>query len=363
MLDRIINKNELIPALFRAIVAFALIFVMLSGHPIPITIDIKFVKLLINFLLIYTLVSIFVPEDVKIFSIILLFIDSGITILLLTVLPTERKVFVVLYPLLIFSATLRFNMLFAFALFMLFSLEVIHNATATAITETNIYQILFFIILFITSAIIPSYLGEGLRKNKFKMLYLDIVKRNEELEDHIKLLEEKFSSQTIVDEITGLKNFRYFRTRIFEEISRAKRQNYPFCVAIAEIDDFDEIEKRVGKRDADILLRKIAKKLGEALRDTDLMGRYLKNQFVILLLQTNEKQATVPALRIKNAIANTDFGLGGQNRITISLGVSCYPADAQELGGLLSLASRAAEKSRKKGRGMITLAGALWMGK
>lgn len=198
--------------------------------------------------------------------------------------------------------------------------------------------------------------------NKFRTMYLDLEAANQELEEQIKFLEQKVSTHTIIDPVTGLKNFRYFRSRIEEEMSRARRSKTPFSICVGEIDDFDDFLRGFGRRDLDIAVQRISQNLCESVRTTDLVGRLSERRFIMLLLDSDSKSSLIPALRIKRSLLEVGVGPERVMKMTLSMGIATFPTDVQEIGGLISLASSALDRSRQKGKGMITLASSIWKG-
>jgi len=197
-------------------------------------------------------------------------------------------------------------------------------------------------------------------EQKYRMMYLDQEHTNCELEDRIKDLEKKMQSQTIVDQVTGLKNFRYFRSRIEEEISRAKRKGYVFSLALIEIDDLPEFISAYGETEGRKAALKLAAFLKDVFRNTDLICRYKDNQFLVMMPETDARASLIPMMRFRKKIDAYAFGPENRFGLHISTGISCYPHDVHEVGGLLSLAHGALKRSQQKGQGMITLASSMF---
>ena len=190
----------------------------------------------------------------------------------------------------------------------------------------------------------------------FKVLYEETEKREKFLERNLTKLEQKISTQSIIDEATGLKNFRYFRERIDTEIKRAARQKYIFSLCIVSVDGLEEFRSRNDASERDKVLARITRQLEKSLRDTDLLSRFQSDQFVFLLPDTEPRQALIPAKRIREKLLDISFGYGGAFKFNFSFGIAGFPMDAQNVGGLLSLASAALQRSHERGQSQITLA-------
>jgi len=195
---------------------------------------------------------------------------------------------------------------------------------------------------------------------KYRMMYLDQERVNTELEERLKGIDEKIQSHTIIDTATGLKNFRYFRSRIEEEISRARRQKYVFSLILMEVDDMPEFLKMYDELERRKALHRVGVKLRDIFRTSDLIGCYRDNQFLILLPMANARESVGPIIRLRKDLESLGFGPDNRFTFKFSFGVACYPDDVGEVGGMLSLASTALRRSHEKGAGMITLASSLY---
>jgi diguanylate cyclase (GGDEF)-like protein len=190
----------------------------------------------------------------------------------------------------------------------------------------------------------------------FKVLYEETEKREKFLERNLTKLEQKINTQSIIDEATGLKNFRYFRERIDTEIKRAARQKYIFSLCIVSVDGLEEFRNRTDASERDKVLARITRQLEKSLRDTDLLSRFQSDQFVFLLPDTDPRQALIPSKRIRDKLLAIGFGIGGADKFNFSFGIAGFPMDAQNVGGLLSLASAALQRSHERGQSQLTLA-------
>ncbi|HOX29023.1 MAG TPA: diguanylate cyclase, partial [bacterium] len=152
----------------------------------------------------------------------------------------------------------------------------------------------------------------------------------------------------------------YFRSRIEEEIARAKRKNYVFTLVLMEIVGMDEFVEMYGEPERRKALMKIAGMINEIFRTTDLLGRHGDNQFLMMLPETDDRSSVIPIMRLKKLLTSAGFGPDKRFNFDVNFGVSCYPKDVTEVGGLLSLASASLKRSTQKGTGMITLASSLF---
>jgi len=174
------------------------------------------------------------------------------------------------------------------------------------------------------------------------------------------LLYEKTIQLSKTDGLTGLKNYREFKDALAAEVLRAKRYKRPFSLLLIDVDHFKQYNDSNGHPQGDILLKKIADLLKENFKDTDVVARYGGEEFAIILVETGEKgQAVAIAERLRNMIDWCKFPKqetqpGG--KVTVSIGVSCYPQDSDSAEELLKAADEALYTAKKKGRNRVVAA-------
>lgn len=184
--------------------------------------------------------------------------------------------------------------------------------------------------------------------------------RERYLERSLTALEHKHDKSLTVDELTGLNNFRYFRDRIDKEVKRGRRQKYIFSLCILTMDDLDVYEKKFGTAERDLALGRIARQVIKAMRDTDLIARFQSNGFAFLLPDTEPRRCVVPAVRLRDKITSLKFGPEGSFHFNISIGVAGFPSDADDVGGIIGMATSAVHRSAARGSNQITLASSLF---
>jgi diguanylate cyclase (GGDEF)-like protein len=160
----------------------------------------------------------------------------------------------------------------------------------------------------------------------------------------------------ITDGLTKLLLRRTLMERLEEELRRADRDHMPLAALLLDIDHFKLVNDRYGHPTGDQVLRVIAQILKASVRDVDLCGRYGGEEFVVVLPATSQAGAVKVAERIREAVAEHCFSLGGQeaSRLTVSLGVASYPDDAQDLEALIADADLALYRSKQGGRNRVS---------
>ena len=179
-----------------------------------------------------------------------------------------------------------------------------------------------------------------------------------------KIIELKLFEQTQAsvyrDELTGLYNFRYFRDCLNREIQRGERSNQPMSLIMIDIDNFKHYNDRSGHEEGNRALATIARLLVAALRRIDVPARYGGEEFALILPSTTKGGALQVAERTRQQIEQHQFPHeetqpGG--RLTVSLGIATWPADAREADQLVQHADSALYIAKARGRNQVHLYG------
>ncbi|MEH6446293.1 MAG: sensor domain-containing diguanylate cyclase [Oceanospirillaceae bacterium] len=136
----------------------------------------------------------------------------------------------------------------------------------------------------------------------------------------VKASEQRLRNLSITDHLTGLYNRRAFLASCEIELSRAKRHDGRFSILMIDIDNFKRVNDEYGHSVGDQVLIDVANSLKLRTRASDLCARYGGEEFVVILGQTNVKQALSLAESYRNAVQK---GFDQQS-VTISIGVAEY---------------------------------------
>jgi len=156
----------------------------------------------------------------------------------------------------------------------------------------------------------------------------------------------------ITDQLTGLYN-RYKLDEIFsKEITRSQRYKNSFGIIIVDIDNFKSINDNYGHLIGDKVLVEIATVLKTSIRDTDAVGRWGGEEFLIICPEANENGSTVIAQKIRSNIESYEFNTIG--KVTVSLGISIYK-ETDTGDSLLIRADEALYISKKNGKNQVNI--------
>jgi diguanylate cyclase (GGDEF)-like protein len=131
------------------------------------------------------------------------------------------------------------------------------------------------------------------------------------------LLEE----MAITDGLTGVPNYRFFIDKLEEEVKRSRRYKTPFSLLIIDLDNFKEVNDNYGHRHGDYVLREVAARLQQGLRETDLLARYGGDEFAMLLLQTDEDGGKNVAEQVLERLASPITTNEIEHNIEASIGL------------------------------------------
>ncbi len=162
-----------------------------------------------------------------------------------------------------------------------------------------------------------------------------------------------------MDELTGLMNRRTIHEALHLERRRSERTEQPMCVAMVDADHFKAVNDQFGHASGDEVLKGLADAMRSALRETDSVGRYGGEEFLVVLPMTDLGQALVPLERIRCAAAAVRYAmLPAEARVTVSIGVAQSFPD-EDIDETVKRADAAVYEAKRGGRNRIVSAGAV----
>jgi diguanylate cyclase len=165
---------------------------------------------------------------------------------------------------------------------------------------------------------------------------------------HQNLKEEQRNA--LIDALTGIPNRAAYDDRIEQEFKRWKRFGRPVSVLAWDVDRFKSINDAYGHKAGDKVLRVVAQHLARNVRDTDFVGRYGGEEFVMLLVGSSPEEALAVADKVRLEIAQLGFHFHQQSvTVTISCGITAC-SDEDEPDAVFDRADRALSKAKQAGR-------------
>lgn len=145
-----------------------------------------------------------------------------------------------------------------------------------------------------------------------------------------------------VDALTGLPNRLLLMDRISQAVAGGHRLGQRFAVVLFDLDGFKEVNDQSGHHTGDLLLKAVADRLRQMLRETDTLARYGGDEFVVILpgvTSADELETVCSKIR---ACFDEPFLIDGREaRVGASLGVACFPEDGRTADELLRRADAA----------------------
>lgn len=169
---------------------------------------------------------------------------------------------------------------------------------------------------------------------------------------------QKTKESSILDELTGLYNYRYFLFSLTKEAKRASRYNSFVSLLMLDVDNFKDFNDANGHLAGNEALKRIARLLMDNVRGVDIVARYGGEEFAVILPETNKQGAMTIAERIRKSIAKHSFPIqngSGKRHLTVSGGVSTFVVDARTPSELLRKADSALYIAKSQGKNSIQL--------
>lgn len=176
---------------------------------------------------------------------------------------------------------------------------------------------------------------------------LEVRLLHEETRDQREMLE----SLALHDPLTGLANRRLLVDRMSVAVVQARRSKGCMAVMYLDLDGFKEINDTLGHGAGDILLKTVATRLTQTVREEDTVARLGGDEFVITLphIRGNADAARM-AIKIIDAVSQPYDIEGRVVSMTTSVGIGIYPNDGKEAETLMKAADAALYEAKRAGK-------------
>ncbi|SFM49828.1 bifunctional diguanylate cyclase/phosphodiesterase [Marinobacter zhejiangensis] len=156
------------------------------------------------------------------------------------------------------------------------------------------------------------------------------------------------------DVLTDTANRRLFEDRCKQAISSALRHHHHCALICLDVDHFKRVNDTLGHDAGDLLLKEMAQRLRNCVRQEDTIGRLGGDEFAVLLHQVNGAEGCEKVARtILDALVQPISMPNGELIITSSIGITLAPNDADSYEQLLKNADMAMYRAKKAGRNNI----------
>jgi diguanylate cyclase (GGDEF)-like protein len=222
------------------------------------------------------------------------------------------------------------------------------------------------------SKLIAGGLAVPLEDNGSRIGFLSVYTRNRErrfVDDDVRHLEELTHRATPaienarrfrearqladLDALTGLHNRRYFHETLARECARAHRYNRRLALIVFDLDDFKEVNDKVGHLAGDAVLAEAAERVREVIRTADIPCRVGGDEFAVVLPESGIEQAEQLFGRLQGTISGRPIGQVG--RLHISAGVSELRPDDDSIS-FFERSDEALYRAKEAGKGQSVTA-------
>ncbi len=163
--------------------------------------------------------------------------------------------------------------------------------------------------------------------------------------------EERIQFLANHDALTSLPNRVMFGEVLNLAIQNARRYHRNFAVLFIDLDRFKIINDTLGHEAGDKLLQEMGTRLTQTVRSSDVVARLGGDEFVVLIQEASEpKQVAAVARKILSALVKPMSMQGQECRVTASIGICMYPAEAQDEQSLMKYADIAMYRAKEDGK-------------
>ncbi|MGB8983094.1 MAG: histidine kinase N-terminal 7TM domain-containing protein [Anaerolineales bacterium] len=170
----------------------------------------------------------------------------------------------------------------------------------------------------------------------------------------IGLLQSQLREQAIRDPLTNLFNRRYLEETLDRELARARREAYPVCIIMLDLDHFKKVNDTYGHDGGDQVLKALANTLAEQSRRGDFACRYGGEEFVVVMPNITRHTAYERAKKLRRKLNALEIPYECHTlTTTISMGIAAFPDHGDTRKALLRAADRAMYAAKEAGRDHI----------
>ena len=158
----------------------------------------------------------------------------------------------------------------------------------------------------------------------------------------------------VTDGLTGLLNHKEFHKRLDETIEGSKRYHYTVALLMIDIDHFKKFNDTYGHQVGDQVLMTVADAIKSQIRTVDVCARYGGEEFAVILRDDAASYPLVLAERIRSTVYAYPIRHDGiRSQLSVSIGIACFPKDADNAKDFIKRADEALYMAKETGRNRL----------
>ena len=170
------------------------------------------------------------------------------------------------------------------------------------------------------------------------------------------ITDQKHAEQTIwqqanFDSLTGLPNRHMFYERLAQEMKKSQRMGLPLALLFLDLDHFKDVNDTLGHGKGDLLLKEMAQRLVNCVRNTDTVARLGGDEFTIILTELREQDSIERLAQDVLRQLAKPFELADDCAyVSVSIGITLFPEDTDDIDVLIKNADQAMYAAKNQGR-------------
>ncbi|MBX9953024.1 MAG: EAL domain-containing protein [Candidatus Obscuribacterales bacterium] len=200
-------------------------------------------------------------------------------------------------------------------------------------------------------------LGTFLMSKNWQNSVDSLKERNLLLEDHLSSAQAHLDKLANKDLLTEVLNVRGLEQALIAEQNRAGRAGAQLVGMLLNIDNFRRVNEGLGHAVGDVILKELSRRIGNTLRPSDHVGRIGRDEFLVLLPDTQLAYAMKVAERIRLSVSDSPLrNASDLIHLTVSAGVATLPQKVSSLEEVLTLTRSALKRSKLSGKNKVSVA-------
>ncbi|WP_020593542.1 PleD family two-component system response regulator [Kiloniella laminariae] len=202
---------------------------------------------------------------------------------------------------------------------------------------------------------VTDYLVKPIDPNELRARCKTQIKRRR-YHDRLTDILKKSVALAYTDPLTGVFNRRYMNAHLDRAVMEIAETAKPVSALMFDIDHFKNVNDTYGHASGDEVLKVLARRVTDAIRDFDMLARYGGEEFVVVMPSATTEQAFTVAERIRMRIGETPIEIPGSSTpltITVSVGVATTSDPMEMADSLLNRADMALYEAKSLGRNCV----------